>query len=85
MIGILKTAIQNIDRDFFAIDNINKLSETGTTNCVFCDHVDPNFILPINTNILQRTNCFNFQDIIITDELVRAHIYIIWNGHKLMT
>ena len=72
MIGILKTSLQNIDKDFFAVYNINKLKQTNTPNCIFCDYVDKNFLLPIETNILHRAHAFTFSDIIITDDLVRS-------------
>ena len=72
MIGILKTSLQNNDKDFFTIHNINKLTSTNTTSCIFCDNIDPNFILPIKATVLQRANAFDFRGMLITDELVRA-------------
>ena len=54
MIGILKTEIKTIDRDYFVVDNLNKLTYTTTNNSLFCNDVHPNFPLYINTNMLQR-------------------------------
>ena len=72
MIGVLKTNIQNTDKDFFTVHNINQLVKNNIPNCIFCDQVDKDFILPIETNILQRVNSFNFNGIIITDDLMRS-------------
>ena len=72
MIGVLKANIQNIDKDFFTVHNVNQLVKNNIANCIFCDQVDKNFILPIETNILQRVNSFNFNGIIITDDLMRS-------------
>ena len=69
MIGILKTEIKNIDRDYFAIDNLNKLTYTTTNNALFCNEVHPKFPLYINTNMLQRVSAHSFSGILITDEL----------------
>jgi|TARA_R100000306_G_scaffold20073_1_gene23931 hypothetical protein len=77
MIGILKTEIHNSkDKDFFAIESLNKLSHTPTPACLFCDTVANDFILPINTNVLKRTHVFNFDGIIITDDLMRSQDFI---------
>ena len=72
MIGILKTALRNIDKDFFAVQNLNQLVDTDTTNCLFCDNIDMNFSLPLKTNVLQRIHTFDFKGIIITDDLERT-------------
>jgi len=69
MIGILKTEIKNIDRDYFAIDNLNKLTYTTTNNALFCNDVHPNFPLYVNTTMLQRISAHSFSGILITDEL----------------
>ena len=69
MIGILKTEIKTIDRDYFVVDNLNKLTYTTTNNSLFCNDVHPNFPLYINTNMLQRVSAHSFSGILITDEL----------------
>ena len=61
MIGILKTTLQNIDKDFFCINNINLLTQHNINSCLFCDGIANDFILPIQTNILQRINIFNYK------------------------
>ena len=72
MIGILKGALVNNDRNFFAVDALNKLTKTGTPATLFCDYSGQHFRLPIETNMLQRTHAFNFDGILITDDFVRA-------------
>ena len=72
MIGILKSTIKNIDNDVMCIANINQLAQHNINHCLFCDSIADNFILPVNTNILQRVHIFNFSDIVITDDLMRA-------------
>ena len=69
MIGILKTEIKTIHRDYFVVDNLNKLTYTTTNNSLFCNDVHPNFPLYINTNMLQRVSAHSFSGILITDEL----------------
>ena len=69
MIGILKTEIKNIDKDFFAIKNLNSLVNTTTNGCLFCNAIDPMFTLDVRTNVLQRSFSHTFNGIIITDEL----------------
>ena len=39
---------------------------------MFCDNIDNDFFLPINTNILQRINIFQFNGIVITDDIARS-------------
>ena len=72
MIGILKTNIVNNDKDFFAINNLNKLQNTSTNTCLFCNHIDNKFPLPVLTNTLQRSHCYSFNGTLITDDLMRA-------------
>ena len=72
MIGILKTSLQNIDKDFFAIHNLNKLTETTTASCLFCNNINDDFELQISTNILHRSHAFRFNGILITDDLTRS-------------
>jgi len=72
MIGILKTTLRNIDKDFFAVQNLNQLVNTNTTNCLFCDDIDMSFRLQLKTNVLQRIHAFDFKGIIITDDLERT-------------
>jgi len=72
MIGILKGPVDNKDKDFFALYNLNRLSKTKHGACLFCDHISDNFALPAETNVLQRTHVFNFNGIVITDDLMYA-------------
>ena len=72
MIGILKSELANTDRNFFAIDALNKLTKTDTVATLFCDYSGQSFILPIETNLLQRAHAFHFDGILITDDLVRS-------------
>ena len=76
MIGILKTSLQNIDKDFFAIHNLNKLTETTTSSCLFCDNINDGFPLQISTNVLHRSHAFYFNGILITDDLTRSQDFI---------
>ena len=77
MIGILKNEIVNgRDKDFFAIDRLNKINMTSTSACLFCDVVSNDFILPINTNVLKRTHIFNFNGVVITDDLMRSQDFV---------
>tara|TARA_B100000029_G_scaffold510087_2_gene600788 strand:- start:685 stop:1146 length:462 start_codon:yes stop_codon:yes gene_type:complete len=69
MIGILKNNIVNSDKDFFAIKNLNELVNTRTNNCLFCNGIDPTFILNVRTNVLQKSFAHTFNGVIITDEL----------------
>lgn len=72
MIGILKSTLQNVDKDFFAVNSLNQLLKTSTNACLFCDHIDNNFKLQAYTNVLQRVNMFRFNGILITDNLGRC-------------
>lgn len=72
MIGILKGTVHNTDRDFFAIKNLNQLTHTDVSGCLFCNDVAANFVLPIHTNRLHRAHVFNFDGIVITDTLMEA-------------
>ena len=72
MIGILKTEVNNTDRDFFAVKNLNQLVNTTTNACLFCNHINNEFQLPVLTNVLQRSHCYSFNGILITDDLIRA-------------
>ena len=69
MIGVLKKEVTNIDKDFFAIQNLNKLVNTTTNNCLFCNGVNPRFVLNVQTNMLQTSFSHTFNGILITDEL----------------
>ncbi|MAF24224.1 hypothetical protein CL634_01355 [bacterium] len=70
MIGILKGSLDNKDKDFFAVHSLNQLSKTKNSSCLFCDNISDNFVLPLQTNVLQRTHMFNFNGIIICDDLM---------------
>jgi len=72
MIGILKGSIVNTDKDFFAVHGLNGLTDMSVSNCLFCDSVDSNFLLPIKTNTLHRAHISNFNGILITDDLLLA-------------
>ena len=77
MIGILKNDINNgNDKDFFAIDSLNKLTMSTTTACLFCDVIADDFKLPVNTNVLKRTHIFDFNGILITDDLMRSQDFL---------
>jgi len=69
MIGILKNNITNIDKDYFAIKNLNSLVNTTTTSCLFCNEIDSSFILGVHTNIFHKSYAHSFNGTIITDEL----------------
>jgi hypothetical protein len=72
MIGVLKGHVDNKDKDFFAVHSLNQLSQTKNSACLFCDHISDDFTLPIKTNVLQRTHVFNFDGIIICDDLMHS-------------
>ena len=76
MIGILKTSLQNTDKDFFAIRSLNQLMQTSTNACLFCDYIDNDFKLQVDTNVLQRANMFKFNGILITDNLARSQDFV---------
>ena len=76
MIGILKDVVANIDKDFFAIRNLNLLSQTNTAGSLFCTQVVENFPLPIKSNMLQKSHMFNFNGILITDDLMESQNFI---------
>ena len=76
MLGILKTTLQNIDKDFFCVDSLNKLTNTKTNACLFCDDIINEFILPVNTNVLQRSHIFKFIGTLITDDLSRSQDFV---------
>ena len=86
MIGILKGNVGNKDRDFFAMYNLNKLSKTDTPCCLFCDYIDPNFVLPVDVNVLQRNHIFNFDGITITDDLALSQdfLYATYNHKRFL-
>ena len=68
MIGVLKNSVRNIDKDFFAIKNLNSLVNTTTNTCLFCNEIDPSFALEVRTNVLQKCFAHTFNGIIISDE-----------------
>ena len=73
MIGILKGDMDNgKDKDFFAVDSLNKLAYTTTSACLFCDIISPELTFSINTNVFKRAHMFNFNGIVITDDLMRS-------------
>ena len=76
MIGILKDVVANIDKDFFAIHDLNLLSQTNTAGSLFCTQVVENFPLPIKSNMLQKSHMFNFNGILITDDLMESQNFI---------
>ena len=75
MLGILKPSLQNTDKDFFMIRNLNKLVHTPINSCVFCVDADPT-TTPLLTNVLQRIQLLYFNGIIITDDLTEAQSLI---------
>ena len=60
------------DKDFFAVDSLNKLAYTTTSACLFCDIISPELTFSINTNVFKRAHMFNFNGIVITDDLMRS-------------
>ena len=73
MIGILKGDVDNTkDKDFFAIESLNRLAYTTTSACLFCDIISPALTVSINTNVFKRAHMFNFNGIVITDDLMRS-------------
>ena len=75
MLGILKSSLQNTDKDFFMIHNLNKLVHTSTNSCVFCDEAG-NATTSLLTNVLQRIQILYFNGIVITDDLTEAQSLI---------
>ena len=72
MIGILKSSIHDIDQNIFMIHNLNKLTNTSTQSCLFCDDNATIVAPPIHTNIFPRIQVLYFNDILITDDLTEA-------------
>ena len=73
MIGILKGDVDNTkDKDFFAIESLNRLAYTTTSACLFCDIISPDLTVSINTNVFKRAHMFNFNGTVITDDLMRS-------------
>mgnify|MGYP003146815145 CR=1 FL=1 len=72
MIGILMQNIHPSPKNIFAVKNINKLNERGTSSILFHDFIPFNFPVPVKTNMLQRAEAFNFNGTVITDDIMLA-------------
>ena len=75
MLGILKSSVQNTDKDFFMIHNLNQLVHTSTNSCVFCDEAGTT-TTSLLTNVLQRIQILYFNGVVITDDLTEAQSLI---------
>jgi hypothetical protein len=69
MIGFLMGTVYDSPKNILAIRNINKLRNVGIESCLFCDLVDPNFSVPVETSVLQKAQAFNFNGTLITHDL----------------
>jgi hypothetical protein len=69
MIGFLMGTVYDSPKNILAIKNINKLRDMGIESCLFCDIVNRNFSVPVNTSVLQKAQAFNFNGTIITQDL----------------
>ena len=72
MIGFLMNSVSNSPRNILAVKNINKLRNEGIETCLFCDIVDHKFSVPVETNVLQKAQAFNFDGTLITHDLSAA-------------
>tara|TARA_R110002020_G_scaffold429482_3_gene639057 strand:- start:841 stop:1290 length:450 start_codon:yes stop_codon:yes gene_type:complete len=69
MIGFLMGTVYDSPKNILAIKNINKLKDSGVDSSLFCDSVDRNFSVPVNTSVLQKAHAFNFNGTIISPDL----------------
>ena len=69
MIGVLLGTVYDSPKNILAIKNINKLKDVGIESCLFCDIVNRNFSVPVETTVLQRAQAFNFNGSVITHDL----------------
>jgi hypothetical protein len=69
MIGFLMGIVYDSPKNILAVKNINKLRNVGIESCLFCDVVDQNFSVPIETSVLQKAQAFNFNGTLITHDL----------------
>lgn len=76
MIGILKNNISRSHKDFFAIRSVNQVSRTSLPSCLFCNTIDPNFPLTIETTVLQQIEAFSFEGVLITDDLLLTQMLV---------
>jgi len=76
MIGIVKNNVQIQAKDIMAVENINRLNDMNVNSCLFCNLIDPNFPLPLNTTVLQKAQVLDFNGPIITDHLSIAQDFI---------
>ena len=85
MIGILKGPLTDTDRDFFAVEALNRLAKTDTSASLFCDGTGV-FHIPLETNVMQRVHAFSYDGILITDSLMRCQdlIYAPYAKKRLM-
>ena len=72
MIGVLMGAVYDSPKHILAIKNINKLRDMGIESCLFCDIVNPNFSVPVETSVLHKAHAFNFNGTVITHDLARV-------------
>ena len=72
MIGVLMNTVYDSPRNLLAIKNMNRLREEGVETCLFCDIVNRDFSVPVQTNVLQKAQAFNFNGTIITQDLSAA-------------
>jgi len=72
MIGILMGTVHDSPKNILAVKSINKLREAGVESCLFCDVVQRNFSVPVETNVLQKAQAFNFNGPVITHDLAIA-------------
>jgi|TARA_R110000824_G_scaffold10866_1_gene47587 hypothetical protein len=72
MIGVLLGTVYDSPKNILAIKNINRLKDAGVESCLFCDIVNRNFSVPVETSVLQRAQAFNFNGSVITHDLSMA-------------
>ena len=69
MIGFLMGTVYDSPKNILAVRNINKLRNVGVESCLFCDVVDQNLSVPVETSVLQKAQAFNFNGTVITHDL----------------
>ena len=69
MIGFLMGTVYDSPKNILAVKGINKLRNVGIESCLFCDVIDQNLSVPVETNVLQKAQAFNFNGTLITHDL----------------
>ena len=72
MIGVLKSTVTPSPKHILTVRALNQLSKDGVSSCLFYDFLPPQFPITVETNMLQKAEAFNFNEIVIADELILA-------------